>query len=105
MCRKVPELVPRFLSGELSISESRRLELHLSICDACRIRATQEGYKTAPQPKTSDTQDGIAVMRVQLASQLNTPAPIQVRPSLSVGWIVAGVVVCVGIAAVLLQLT
>ena len=104
MCRRIPQLVPRLLSGELPTSEARRIDLHLSLCEPCRKAASGQGYEQAVATESATERDFLSDMRTKLASQVDTPIQAH-RPALSLGWVVAAVVVCVGIAAVFFQIT
>lgn len=104
MCRRIPQLVPRLISGELPTSEARRIDLHLSLCESCRKAASGQGYDPVVATESVVERDFLADMRTKLASQIDTPVPAH-RPSFSLGWVVAAVVVCAGIAAVFFQIT
>lgn len=104
MCRRIPQLVPRLISGELPTSEVRRIDLHLSLCEPCRKAASGQGYDQAVATESATERDFLSEMRTKLASQIDTPTPVH-RPSLPLGWVVAAVVVCVGIAAVFFQIS
>jgi predicted anti-sigma-YlaC factor YlaD len=40
-CREVVELVTEYLEGTMPAAERERLELHLTVCNACRIYIEQ----------------------------------------------------------------
>ena len=104
MCRRVPELIPRLISGELPTSEARRIDLHLNLCERCRTAANEHGYSPVVATESPNERDFLSDMRTKLASEVDVVVP-QARPSFSVGWVVAGVVVCAGIAAVFFQIS
>jgi anti-sigma factor RsiW len=81
MCSQFEQAIPLYVQSKLSLSETRRVETHMSMCPQCRKEADRlAGKQRAKQELATDLDDGQfaqlrARMAKELAAQTSSPGP------------------------------